>query len=253
MRLLVVIPLLLVAEVEARNFLPTVVQEFRAQESAARRRPAALRGRRCRRVAAAQFGVGRGRPDRARLCRVHGHHLAAVRVAVRQHLVRGDHVRRLRADTGRLLVRLRQPADRAVPVAALVPLDLRLGALPVAGVAHPPGPDGHAPRSRRRTRLPRKLGAHLRHGGGGAWGGGGRADRQPDPVQGRRAARIRRRAGHGRRLGDRRGLRPVAVLRAATGGGEEGSACSNTAGWPIATCASSATSGWNRARAPTKR
>ena len=103
-RLLVVIPLLLVAEVEARNFLPTVVQEFPQRNllpagAMARYEAAVAAASRLRNSAWAE-----ARADRARLCRLHGHHLAALRFAVRQHLVRGDHVRRLQADTGRLLV-----------------------------------------------------------------------------------------------------------------------------------------------------
>ena len=252
-RLLVVIPLLLVAEVEARNFLPTVVQEFTRRNLL----PTGALARYEAAVAAASRLRNSAWAEAALIVLVYAVFMGIV---WRQYgsLYASTWYAATTPEGSELTPAgywycLRQPADGAVPVAALVPVDLRLGALPVAGVAHPPGPDAHAPRSRGWARLPRKLGAHLRHGGGGAWGGGGRADRQPDPVQGRRAARIRRRAGHGRRLGDRRGLRPVAVLRAATGGGEEGRPVRiRPAGRPLRARVPRQVAG-RRARAPARR
>ena len=252
-RLLVVIPLLLVAEVEARNFLPTVVQEFPRRNLL----PAEAMARYDAAVAAASRLRNSAWAEAVLIVLVYAVFMGIV---WRQYgsLYASTWYAATTSEGSKLTLAGYWYFFVSLPIVQFLLLRWYLWIFAWARFLWQVSRIrldlmADAPRSRRRTRLPRKLRAHLRHGGGGAWGGGGRADRQPDPVQGRRAARIRRRTGHGRRLGDLRGLRPVAVLRAATGGGEEGRPLRiRPAGRPLRARVPRQVAG-HRARAPTKR
>ena len=93
---------------------------------------------------------------------------------------------------------VREHARAPVPDAALVLQVLRLGALPVAGVAHAVEPGADASRRHRRTALPRAQRPRVPVRAAGARHDALRHDRQPDLPRRRHAARVQ---GRDRRRG----------------------------------------------------
>ena len=168
----------------------------------------------------------------------------------RGELVRRAGGREIAAVAGRLVAGLRQPAAVPVPAPALVFPAVHLGALPVAGVAHRFAVHADASGSLRRPGLSRDGELRVRAGVGGPGGHAGRDDGQQDFLCGRQTARIQ---GGNHRDGGRDGVRrPRAACWCSVRNSQRPSAraCGNTARWRSATCASSTTSGCAAARRP---
>ena len=135
-RLLLALPLLILAELVVHQRMRPVVGQFLERgliPDAAR--AAVRRGHRLG-DAPAQFGGGGGAADRVRLRRRRRIHLAHAGRPGRDELVRRAGGREIAAVAGRLVAGLRQPAAVPVPAPALVFPAVHLGALPVAGLAH---------------------------------------------------------------------------------------------------------------------
>ena len=189
-RLLIALPLLIVAELVVHRRMRPVVGQFLERglipDSA---RATVRRGDRLG-AAPAQFVRGGGPPDCVRLRRRGGIHLADARDARRGELVRRVGGWEMAAVAGRLVAGRREPAAVPVPAPALVFPAVHLGALPVAGVAHRVDVRADASGSLRRPGLPRRGELRVRAGVAGPGGRPRRDDGQPDLLRRRHAARI---------------------------------------------------------------
>ena len=190
-RLLLALPLLIVAELAVHNRMRPVVRQFvdrrlvpdgaRPAFDAAIASAMRLRNSIWAESASSRLSTSSGSGGLA--------DAVALRVA---QLARRAGRRALAPDAGRLVAGLRQPPAVPVPAAALVLPVVSLGAVPVAGVAPRPGARAHAPGPLRRPGLSGLGRLRVCAGAGGAGGRPGRHDCESDLLRRRDSCRSSR-------------------------------------------------------------
>ena len=135
-RLLLALPLLVVAELVIHQRMRPMVGQFLERGLIPETRPCAVRRGDRRGVAPAQLGRSGGLPDCLRLRRRGRIHLADAVGARRRELVRRIGRREMAAVAGRVVAGRGEPAVLPVPAPALVLSPVHLDAVPLARVAY---------------------------------------------------------------------------------------------------------------------